>query len=685
MEERMKVHILICIIMLLFISSVYAGERYDTFLFGVDYYPEHWPEHYWEQDAKWMKECGVNTVRMGEFAWYYMEPEEGVYQFELFDRAIAMLAKHGIKTILGTPTATPPKWLTHKYPETLTAYANGQVVDDQSRRHYSYNSPVYRRFSKKIVEAMAQHFQNNPNIIGWQIDNEFNCHIEEFFGENERVAFREWLKRKYGNLDSLNERWGNRFWSQWYTDWEQIDLPFPTPAYHNPALMLDHKRFISDSVIDFQKDQVIIIRKYRPDDFITHNGTFRYIDYYKFCNDLDIFADDVYPCFWENPQYPVGARLNISRGYKGRFMIMEQQTGPGGQAYLQRTPRPGEMSMWAFRAIAYGADGMLHFRWRTALKGAEEYWFGVLEQDNVTRWRFEEFKKEGLELQKIGNEIFGSTLQSDIAVINDFEAQWVYDYQFMTREIDIGDEFTGLFQAASEMKYSIDFIGCAADFSRYKIIFAPHLIMMDKQLAEKIGDFVENGGTFIVSAHSAVKDRDNGMTDQVQPILIREIFGVDRIGFNCYQPPSKGKNALRFNDGATVPINVFADELKLNGAQEIAEWDRDYLQGRTACTEKSVGKGKAVYYGSFFNLESARYLLSRYTAVHNMEPLMTGIPKEIEVSRRTKNGTNYYFIINNSDDEVKINPGNGYYDIIDEKPLPLEYVLKAFEYKVLRK
>lgn len=270
-------------------------------------------------------------------------------------------------------------------------------------------------------------------------------------------------------------------------------------------------------------------------------------------------------------------------------------------------------------------------------------------------------------------------------MINDFEAQWVYDYQFMTREIDIGDEFTGLFQAASEMKYSIDFIGCAADFSRYKIIFAPHLIMMDKQLAEKIGDFVENGGTFIISAHSAVKDRDNGMTDQVQPILIREIFGVDRIGFNCYQPPSKGKNALRFNDGSTVPINVFADELKLNGAQEIAEWDRDYLQGRTACTEKGTGKGKAVYYGSFFNLESARYLLSRYTAVHNMEPLMTGIPKEIEVSRRTKNGTNYYFIINNSDDEVKINPGNGYYDIIDEKPLPLEYVLKAFEYKVLRK
>ncbi|HOM99520.1 MAG TPA: beta-galactosidase, partial [Acidobacteriota bacterium] len=149
-----------------------ADSRYNTFLFGADYYPEHWPESYWEQDARWMRECGVNIVRMAEFSWYLMEPEEGRFDFELFDRAIEVLARHGIKTILGTPTAAPPKWLTHKYPETLAVYSNGRPVNDQTRRHYCYNSPTYRRLSKRIVEEMVRHFANNPNIIGWQIDNE---------------------------------------------------------------------------------------------------------------------------------------------------------------------------------------------------------------------------------------------------------------------------------------------------------------------------------------------------------------------------------------------------------------------------------------------------------------------------------------------------------------------------------
>lgn len=324
----MRVNWLVLSLILSAATILNAAQRYNHFLFGADYYPEHWPESYWEQDARWMKECGVNTVRMGEFAWYYMEPEEGVYRFELFDRAIELLARYGIKTILGTPTAAPPKWLTRKYPEVLTADQNGRIVDDQSRRHYTYNSLQYRRFSRNIVEAMARHYQDNPHVIGWQIDNEFNCEISQFYSESDRLAFREWLKKKYVRIDSLNERWGNRFWSQWYSAWEEIDLPFPTPAEHNPALMLDYKRFISSSVIDFQRNQVEIIRRYRPEDFITHNGIFKNIDYFQFCKDLDIIAYDNYPAGREFPQYDVGARLTTVRGLMDIFLIMEQQSGP---------------------------------------------------------------------------------------------------------------------------------------------------------------------------------------------------------------------------------------------------------------------------------------------------------------------------------------------------------------------
>src|SRR5262249_23091740 len=303
--------------------------------------------------------------------------------------------------------------------------------------------------------------------------------------------------------------------------------------------------------------------------------------------------------------------------------------------------RPGEMNLWAFQAIAHGADGMVHFRWRTARRGAEEYWYGVLDHDNVPRARFQEFKKEGLEIKKIGQEILGSKIVSDVAVIKDFDAEWVFDYQFFTREVNIGSEFVGLFQAASEMKQNIDFISTATDFNPYKVIFAPHLILMDEALARKIRGFVERGGVFILSAHGAVKNRDNAMTDQTIPIMLNDLFGIEIESFQCYQPPSHDKNAIKFGDGASVPVNVFAETLKVNKAAVIGTWDRDSMRGAAACTENRAGKGKAVYYGSFFNLDSARYLMQRYAAEQQLRPVLPGVPKDVEVTRRTKGSANY--------------------------------------------
>ena len=382
-----------------------TNNRYESFCFGVCYYPEQWPESYWEEDARRMQECGVNTVRMGEFGWALMEPREGHYDFSLFDRAIETLGRHGIKTIFGTPTAAPPKWLTHKYPEVLDVFETGQPANDQSRRQYCYNSPVYRQFSRKIVEALARHYRDNTNIIGWQIDNEMNNENPECFSESCRTAFRLWLQQKYGTLDELNARWGTVVWSQIYSDWSQIDLPFPTPAFHNPALMLDYKRFISDSATDYLNDQVEILRRYRPDDFLTHNGAFKNINYYNFSRALDLHAFDNYPTFNNSPRYSTGAALTLVRGFNGRMMIMEQLTGPAGQTYMLRTPQPGETRLWAMQAIAHGADGLLHFRWRSALRGAEEYWYGVLDHDNVPRARFEEFKQEGSNCRKSGRRL----------------------------------------------------------------------------------------------------------------------------------------------------------------------------------------------------------------------------------------------------------------------------------------
>src|SRR5436190_5028372 len=639
---------------------VVGRSGYDTFLFGVAYYPEQWDESDWEPDAQRMRECGVNAVRMGEFAWALMEPSEGHYDFALFDRAIATMARHGIKTILGTPTAAPPKWLTRKYPEVLHVFESGQPANDQSRRYSCYNSAVYRRFSRAIVEALAQHYRDNPDVIGWQIDNELNNENRECFSDSCRVAFRKWLQQKYGTLDALNTRWGTRFWSQLYSDWDQIDLPFRTPAYHNPALMLDFKRFISDSATSYAGDQIDILRRQRPGDFLTTNGAFKNIDYHAFSRRLDLHAHSNYPTFLEAPRYPTGAVLTLVRGFNGRMMIIEQLTGPAGQTYLLRTPRPGEARLWAMQAVAHGADGIVHFRWRAARRGAEEYWYGVLDHDNVPRRRFEEFRQEGRELKAIGPAILGSTVDSEIAAIKDFESEWVFDHQYLTSEIDVPSTFNALFQAASELRYNIDFVGPEADLARYKVVFAPQTVLTDDGFTGRLRRFVEAGGTLIMSAHSAIKDRDNAMIDAAAPAGFTDVFGVEVDSYQTYQPPSRDQNAVQFGEGgAAAPVRVFAEALQPTTGRVVGRWQRDYLKGMAAATERQSGKGKAVYYGSLFNVDSARYLMQRYVGEHHVHPLLTGIPPQIEVTRRVKGSRDYYFLLNHGDTSAAVSPGTG--------------------------
>jgi beta-galactosidase len=643
-----------------------AQDRYNSFRFGVCYYPEQWPENYWEEDARRMAECGVNTVRLGEFGWALMEPREGHYDFSLFDRAIDTLGRHGIKTIFGTPTATPPKWLTHKYPQVLDVFETGRPANDQSRRQYCYNSPVYRRLSRKIVEALAVHYRGNTNIIGWQIDNEINNENPECFSESCRTAFR------------------TVFWSQTYFDWSQIDLPFPTPAYHNPALMLDFRRFISASATDYLNDQVKILRYYRPNDFLTHNGVFKNVDYYSFSRALDLYAFDNYPTFDESPRYSTGATLTEVRGFNGRMMIMEQLTGTAGQTYLLRTPRPGETRLWAMQTVAHGADGLLHFRWRAARRGVEEYWYGVLDHDNVPRARFEEFKQEGRDLQRIGPQVVGSKVASQIAAIKDFEADWVFAHQFLTKEVNVGSTYTALFQAASEQRHNIDFVGPDSDLSGYKLVFAPQLVLMDNELAGKLQRFVRQGGTLVMSAHSAIKDRDNAFTAATIPIGLTNLFGVELDSFQTYQPPSGSRNAVRFDDGSTVAVKVFSEVLHPVTARVIGRWERDFLGESPAATEHQAGNGKAIYYGSLFNLDAARYLLRRYTAELGLKPIVADAPEQVEVTRRTNGKTDFYFLLNHGDSPATVKMDRDLGDVLTGEESVRSFTLPAFGYRVLK-
>jgi beta-galactosidase len=381
--------------------------------YGVDYYPEHLPEERWGEDARLMKEAGLNVVRMGEFAWSLFEPRDGVYEFEWMDRAIYVLDQQGIDVVLSTPSAAPPPWLSQSYPEAIMVDANGHKLSTGGRRFTCPTSPIYRRLSIRIAQQLAEHYSHNPAVIGWQIDNELSYGASpRCYCENCRDSFRGWLRGKYGSLGKLNESWGTSFWSQTYTSWTQIPVPLPSGADHNPGLLLDYMRFQSDAYVTFLCEQVAVIRQICPHTFVTHNVSIPFMDTINnmdLAKHLDFLSEDTYPGFWRIMPYnnpPEGSRADLFkpeniamlsawgydaiRGQKNgdSFWVMEQQSGPSGQKIFSPAPRPNQLRLWVYQALARGARAITHFRWESCTFGAEEYWHGILDHDLVPRRRY---------------------------------------------------------------------------------------------------------------------------------------------------------------------------------------------------------------------------------------------------------------------------------------------------------
>src|SRR5512136_958955 len=257
------------------------------FHFGVDYYPEQWPRERWEVDAKLMQEAGINTVRLAEFAWSYLEPRPDRFNFGWLDQVLFILQSHGIRAVLGTPTASPPPWVMAMYPDAYRVSESGMRQTYGNRREYCPSHPGYRERGRLVTWALARHFAEHSAVIGWQIDNEFG---DRCYCPTCRTNFQTWLQAKYGSLDTVNTAWGTVFWSHFYTDWSQIPVPLEAGGVPNPGLDLDYRRFMSETYVHFQQEQVDILRQLCPTHFITHNFMgFGYdrIDYFDLASTLD--------------------------------------------------------------------------------------------------------------------------------------------------------------------------------------------------------------------------------------------------------------------------------------------------------------------------------------------------------------------------------------------------------------
>jgi beta-galactosidase len=504
---------------------------------GVCYYPEHWPEAQWAEDAARMAETGLTWVRIGEFAWSRLEPKPGQLEFDWLDRAIDTLGNAGLQVILGTPTATPPRWMLDRHPDMLARDENGHERKFGSRRHYCFSHQGYREECRRIATLLGERYGHHPHVQAWQIDNEYGCHDTTLsYSDAARRGFQDWLAQKYHSPDALNRAWGTVFWSMEDSDWSEIELPNLTVTEANPSHILDFRRFSSDQVVAFNKVQTDVLRPLtdRP---LIHN----YMGSVRGATDFDHFAvgADLDIASWDS--YPLGFLLDRVHGAdnahkdrylrqgdpdfqafnhdlyravgRGRWWVMEQQPGPVNWAPWNPAPLPGMARLWAWEAIAHGAEAVCYFRWRQAPFAQEQYHAGLLRPDSVATATLEEAAQVASELGEIGDV---ELAQAPVALIFDYEAVWVTETQPQGQDYSSYGLALDAYRALRRAGFSMDVVAPDADLSGYKMVFAPGLSIISDALKQKLA---ETEAVTVVGPRSGAKTANDAIPVPLPPGL----------------------------------------------------------------------------------------------------------------------------------------------------------------------
>jgi beta-galactosidase len=462
-------------------------------MLGVCYYPEHWPESWWEDDARRMREVGISFVRIAEFAWSRIEPAPGRFDLDWLDRAVDLLHRHGLKVVMCTPTATPPKWLMDLHPDIAPMDAEGRVRGFGSRRHYTFSSEVYFDESRRIVEIIAKRYGAHPGVVGWQTDNEYGCHDTVLsYSPVDRTAFQAWLRRRYQSPDRLDEAWGNVFWSMETPSFDAVALPVGAVTETSPAARLEYRRFASEQVVAYDRMQVEIIRKHSPGRFVTHNfmGFFTEFDHWPFGEHLDLASWDSYPigfaerfpfsepehARWAETSHPDIAPFHhdLYRGVgRGRWWVMEQQPGPVNWAPWNPVPKPGQIRLFTWEALAHGAEVVSYFRWRQAPFGQEQMHAGLNRPDRTLSPGGEEASTVGRELATIG--ALPASGKAPVALVFDYEACWILEIQPQGKDFDYRELVFRWYEAIRRFGLDVDIVPPGADLAAYRAVVVPTL------------------------------------------------------------------------------------------------------------------------------------------------------------------------------------------------------------------
>ncbi len=633
-------------------------------LLGVDYYPEQWDSSMLEDDLDTIVELGCNVIRIAEFSWHLMEKKEGEYDFSYFDNVIARAKERGLKVIMGTPTATIPAWLAKKHPSILSEFEGGKKRSFGGRHVYCFNSSYMYEYSEKIIRALIEHYKDEDAIVAWQIDNEIGHEGSDVcYCENCQKKFQEYLNKKFdGNIDKLNDTYGTTFWSQEYNSFDEIPVPAETITTHNPALRQDWERFRSKVIVDFIDFQARLIKEIAPDAVVMHDfpggGLTKHVDYSKVAATIDQVAYNNYPV-WGGQKEPIAPHeiafgLDYIRGLKGEnFWITEAIMGAQGHDVTGFLPRPNQAKMWSYQGMAHGCDSLMYFRYRGATKGAEQFCYGVIDADNIKRRKFYEVQSFFKDISSY-KDALSAPVKNQVAIVYDYDSLASFRIQKQSILLDSPTEMQKFYKAFYDVNVGVDVIPEDRDFSDYRIVILPQLIITKPEMEARVKKFAEDGGTVILTYRSAVKDADNNVPfGKTMPVNYTDFLGISVVETESLQDLEAFKVIGRSKyEGISGYGGIFRDMIVPSDAEVLFNYDDKFYKKFAAVTRKPAGKGMAYYIGCGLTEELMKQLMT--SIMEDCDTLMHPSPEGVEVVSRSGNGQSIKMYINHNDTDVSV-------------------------------
>ncbi len=575
-----------------------------TIWFGGDYNPEQWDEAVWHDDLELMQQAGVSMVTIGVFSWAMLEPQEGTFTFEWLDRVMDTLHGAGIRVDLATATASPPPWLSHRYPDSLPVTETGVRLQRGSRQAYCPSSPDYRRLASRLAGEIARRYAEHPALEMWHINNEYGCHVSRCYCETSAAAFRAWLVVKYDTIDALNRAWGTAFWSQRYGSFDEVTVPSAAPSFRNPTQLLDFDRFSSDELLGVFREEAAAVRESSPSVPLTTNfmGFFKPLNYWAWAAELDVISDDCYPDP-DDPESPMIAAMtrDLMRSLAdGKpWVLMEQSVGAVNWRRSNAAKPEGMMRAWSYQALARGADGILYFQWRQSERGAERFHSAMLPHTGTESVAWKAVCGLGAELKEI-SEHMDAPAHGAVGIMLDWDSWWSIEQAGLPSTIDYLSSVRAWYHTLYEMGVAVDFVQASSDLGRYAAVIVPTMFLATGEALATLGAYAEDGGRLLVSYQSGITDEEGRLTPGGYLGSLADTLGlrIDEF-FPLPVPGSVAADSVRLRaDDLGVRDasgTVWSERVIALDAEVVARFASGPLEGDAAITRRRVGTGQAWY------------------------------------------------------------------------------------------